>query len=110
MNWEELEKKHAKEWQLFEEFKNLEWEKLQERNSQILEAFGNKEDELPTSQKIRKEEELNEWNMQWGEEGEKSAALKEIQALEKQELIDSVSSSITARLTQIKKRDRDRER
>ncbi|MFT3909737.1 MAG: hypothetical protein QM737_09960 [Ferruginibacter sp.] len=111
MNWDELTKKHIREWKEFERLKEDAWQSIITRNNLIREAFGNKFENMPEHEQMREVKEAKNWIDKWGNDGTEYELLSALQKAEKLEMLKSRKLSIEYRFKKNKsERENDIER
>lgn len=114
MNWQELEKKHLKEWQAFEELRTEAWNILEKNRQAMYAAFGDQEAKIPMSVHERVERDRQEWQALWGKGGMREKYLRTIQYNERQSFKSQTKNSILEQIKRAREkskiRDKDRER
>lgn len=75
MDWDELEKKHMKEWGEFAKLKDEAWQQMRQNHEAMRAAFGDKEHEIPASVYQKIAEDKQAWEGQWGANGPKAQGL-----------------------------------
>lgn len=81
MNWEDVQKKHMRQWGEFEQERDKSWQQLKKQHDEIRGAFKDDAD-LPPSMKDKFKTDLETWQKEWGSDSEKMKQLKAIQSQE----------------------------
>lgn len=114
MNWEDLEEKHKKQWEKFDEMKRAAWEKIAKNHEAMLEAFGHREEYIPSTIHEKMQHDRDDFHEIWGDDGTKARDLLAVQKHERNQLkaqtYNNVLSTLRKARENHKQQSLDRER
>ncbi|MCH5716713.1 hypothetical protein [Niabella hibiscisoli] len=106
MDWIELEQKHKKEWEKFEEFKKDALEKIDKAKREMYAAFGDHEAKIPMSVFERVRQDRDQWQEAWGDNGFKAKYLLAIHDNERKALKQQVKNKTLEYMRQGKEKQK----
>ena len=90
MSWKDIEHKHIKQWQAFEEIRTATWLQMKKDHGAIQNSF--QEGDIPEHTRKKMEQDIDNWREQWSSGGTNSKALSTMQKEEKDQYLEQYNA------------------